>query len=134
MLIYILILLSVVVSSAGCAQPTPTAEPEQPAVEATEAPEQPVVEATEAPAQPEATEAPPPVEEQKLTIWINGRDSFIGPNEQQLPQDQCISPRRSSASKKPPRCDHRAGLYRLTLMQLIKCSPLQAWQAMRRYR
>jgi raffinose/stachyose/melibiose transport system substrate-binding protein len=24
----------------------------------------------------------------KLTIWINGRDSFIGPNEQQLPQDQ----------------------------------------------
>jgi ABC-type glycerol-3-phosphate transport system substrate-binding protein len=27
-------------------------------------------------------------EAQKLTIWINGRDSFIGPNEQQLPQDQ----------------------------------------------
>lgn len=27
-------------------------------------------------------------EPQKLTIWINGRDSFIGPNEQQLPQDQ----------------------------------------------
>lgn len=25
---------------------------------------------------------------QKLTIWINGRDSFIGPNEQKLPQDQ----------------------------------------------
>lgn len=25
---------------------------------------------------------------QKLSIWINGRDSFIGPNEQQLPQDQ----------------------------------------------
>ena len=25
---------------------------------------------------------------QKLTIWINGRDSFIGPNEQQLPQDK----------------------------------------------
>jgi raffinose/stachyose/melibiose transport system substrate-binding protein len=25
---------------------------------------------------------------QKLTIWMNGRDSFIGPNEQQLPQDQ----------------------------------------------
>ena len=24
----------------------------------------------------------------KLSIWINGRDSFIGPNEQQLPQDQ----------------------------------------------
>ena len=23
-----------------------------------------------------------------LTVWINGRDSFIGPNEQQLPQDQ----------------------------------------------
>lgn len=27
-------------------------------------------------------------EPQKLTVWINGRDSFIGPNEQQLPQDQ----------------------------------------------
>jgi ABC-type glycerol-3-phosphate transport system substrate-binding protein len=27
-------------------------------------------------------------EPQKLTIWINGRDSFIGPNEQKLPQDQ----------------------------------------------
>jgi ABC-type glycerol-3-phosphate transport system substrate-binding protein len=27
-------------------------------------------------------------EAQKLTIWINGRDSFIGPSEQQLPQDQ----------------------------------------------
>jgi raffinose/stachyose/melibiose transport system substrate-binding protein len=25
---------------------------------------------------------------QKLTIWINGRDSYIGPSEQQLPQDQ----------------------------------------------
>jgi raffinose/stachyose/melibiose transport system substrate-binding protein len=25
---------------------------------------------------------------QKLTIWINGRDSFIGPNEQQLPQEE----------------------------------------------
>jgi raffinose/stachyose/melibiose transport system substrate-binding protein len=25
---------------------------------------------------------------QKLTIWINGRDSFIGPSEQKLPQDQ----------------------------------------------
>jgi len=25
---------------------------------------------------------------QKLTVWMNGRDSFIGPNEQQLPQDQ----------------------------------------------
>src|SRR5574342_1079419 len=24
----------------------------------------------------------------KLTIWINGRDSFIGPNEQKLSQDQ----------------------------------------------
>lgn len=70
MLIYILIVLSIVMSLAGCAQSAPTAEPEQPAVEATEAPEQPAV------------------EEQKLTIWINGRDSFIGPNEQQLPQDQ----------------------------------------------
>ena len=30
----------------------------------------------------------PKAEPQKLTIWINGRDSFIGPNEQQLPQDQ----------------------------------------------
>lgn len=30
----------------------------------------------------------PSAEEQKLSIWINGRDSFIGPNEQQLPQDQ----------------------------------------------
>lgn len=30
----------------------------------------------------------PKAEEQKLSIWINGRDSFIGPNEQQLPQDQ----------------------------------------------
>lgn len=27
-------------------------------------------------------------ESQKLTIWINGRDSFIGPNEQKLPQEQ----------------------------------------------
>jgi raffinose/stachyose/melibiose transport system substrate-binding protein len=27
-------------------------------------------------------------EPQELTIWINGRDSFIGPNEQKLPQDQ----------------------------------------------
>jgi ABC-type glycerol-3-phosphate transport system substrate-binding protein len=34
-------------------------------------------------AQAPATAAP-----QKLTIWINGRDSFIGPSEQQLPQDQ----------------------------------------------
>ncbi len=33
-------------------------------------------------AQPAATQ---PV---KLGIWINGRDSFIGPSEQQLPQDQ----------------------------------------------
>jgi raffinose/stachyose/melibiose transport system substrate-binding protein len=24
----------------------------------------------------------------KLTMWVNGRDSFIGPNEQKLPQDQ----------------------------------------------
>jgi raffinose/stachyose/melibiose transport system substrate-binding protein len=31
---------------------------------------------------------PTTAEPQKLTIWINGRDSFIGPNEQQLPQDQ----------------------------------------------
>jgi len=30
----------------------------------------------------------PQAETQKLTVWINGRDSFIGPNEQQLPQDQ----------------------------------------------
>ncbi len=27
-------------------------------------------------------------EAQKLTIWINGRDSFIGPSEQQLPQEE----------------------------------------------
>jgi raffinose/stachyose/melibiose transport system substrate-binding protein len=41
-------------------------------------------------AQGETTQAPAAQggEEQKLTIWINGRDSFIGPNEQQLPQDQ----------------------------------------------
>ncbi len=32
--------------------------------------------------------APKAAEPQKLTIWINGRDSFIGPNEQKLPQDQ----------------------------------------------
>jgi raffinose/stachyose/melibiose transport system substrate-binding protein len=32
--------------------------------------------------------ASPTAEAQKLTVWINGRDSFIGPNEQQLPQDQ----------------------------------------------
>lgn len=32
--------------------------------------------------------AAPTTEAQKLTIWINGRDSFIGPNEQKLPQDQ----------------------------------------------
>ena len=32
--------------------------------------------------------SPQAAEPQKLTIWINGRDSFIGPNEQQLPQDQ----------------------------------------------
>jgi raffinose/stachyose/melibiose transport system substrate-binding protein len=32
--------------------------------------------------------APETAAPQKLTIWINGRDSFIGPNEQQLPQDQ----------------------------------------------
>jgi raffinose/stachyose/melibiose transport system substrate-binding protein len=31
---------------------------------------------------------PQATQPQKLTIWINGRDSFIGPNEQQLPQDQ----------------------------------------------
>ena len=48
-LVYMLIVLSVVLSAAGCAQKP---------------------------------------EEQKLTIWVNGRDSFIGPNEQQLPQDQ----------------------------------------------
>jgi raffinose/stachyose/melibiose transport system substrate-binding protein len=33
-------------------------------------------------------QAPQSAAPQKLTIWINGRDSFIGPNEQQLPQDQ----------------------------------------------
>jgi raffinose/stachyose/melibiose transport system substrate-binding protein len=49
MLVYLLIVLSVVLSAAGCASKP---------------------------------------EEQKLSIWINGRDSFIGPNEQQLPQDQ----------------------------------------------
>jgi raffinose/stachyose/melibiose transport system substrate-binding protein len=30
----------------------------------------------------------PQAKAEKLTVWINGRDSFIGPNEQQLPQDQ----------------------------------------------
>jgi raffinose/stachyose/melibiose transport system substrate-binding protein len=49
MLVYILIVLSVVLSAAGCASKP---------------------------------------EEEKLSIWVNGRDSFIGPNEQQLPQDQ----------------------------------------------
>lgn len=29
-----------------------------------------------------------PAAPQKLTIWINARDSFIGPSEQKLPQDQ----------------------------------------------
>jgi len=32
--------------------------------------------------------APATAEAQKLTFWVNARDSFIGPNEQQLPQDQ----------------------------------------------
>ena len=27
-------------------------------------------------------------EEVKLTVWVNGRDSFIGPSEQKLAQDQ----------------------------------------------
>ena len=48
-LVYMLIVLSVVLSAAGCAQKP---------------------------------------EEQKLTFWVNGRDSFIGPNEQQLPQEE----------------------------------------------
>ncbi len=48
-LVYMLIVLSVVLSAAGCAQKP---------------------------------------EEQKLTLWVNGRDSFIGPNEQQLPQEE----------------------------------------------
>jgi raffinose/stachyose/melibiose transport system substrate-binding protein len=38
-----------------------------------------------APAQPPAGQEKEPV---KLTAWINGRDSFIGPSEQKLPQDQ----------------------------------------------
>lgn len=33
-------------------------------------------------------QAPQTAAPQKLTVWINGRDSFIGPSEQQLPQDQ----------------------------------------------
>lgn len=70
-LINALLILSTLLVAAGCAQ-TP-----QPA-------------ATQAPAaQGAATQAPAAsAEQQKLTIWINGRDSFIGPNEQQLPQDQ----------------------------------------------
>jgi len=52
LLINALIVMSILLAAAGCAQAPKTAEP------------------------------------QKLTIWINGRDSFIGPNEQQLPQDQ----------------------------------------------
>jgi raffinose/stachyose/melibiose transport system substrate-binding protein len=52
LLIYALIVMSILLASAGCGSAPTTAEP------------------------------------QKLTIWINGRDSFIGPNEQQLPQDQ----------------------------------------------
>ncbi len=90
LLINVLVVVATLLAIAGCAQATPTAAPQQPAATeapaqpaATEAPAQPA--ATEAPAQPAATEAPA---EQKLTIWINGRDSFIGPNEQQLPQDK----------------------------------------------
>jgi raffinose/stachyose/melibiose transport system substrate-binding protein len=33
-------------------------------------------------------QAPAAATPQKLTIWMNGRDSWIGPSEQQLPQDQ----------------------------------------------
>jgi len=77
-IIYALIVLSMLLAAAGCASATPTAAPQQPAVEPTKPPE---------PQQP-AVEPTKPPEQQKLTIWINGRDSFIGPNEQQLPQDQ----------------------------------------------
>ena len=88
LLIYTLIIASMILAAVGCAGATPPPAAEQPA--ATQPPaEQPA--ATEAPAeQPAATEPPaqPPAETQKLSIWINGRDSFIGPNEQQLPQDQ----------------------------------------------
>jgi len=40
-----------------------------------------------APKQPSET-SQPQAQPTKLTIWINGRDSFIGPNEQKLSQDQ----------------------------------------------
>lgn len=64
LLIYGLIVMSMLLAAAGCAPAPATTVPQE----------------TAAP--------PPPAEPQKLTIWINGRDSFIGPNEQQLPQDQ----------------------------------------------
>ncbi|MHC1783607.1 MAG: ABC transporter substrate-binding protein [Anaerolineaceae bacterium] len=50
---------------------------------------------TEAAAEPQsgdqpaaATEAAAAAEPKTITVWINGRDSFIGPSEQKLPQDQ----------------------------------------------
>ncbi|MGB9669401.1 MAG: hypothetical protein ACPL0B_03345 [Anaerolineales bacterium] len=57
-LISMLFIASTVLLAAGCA-PKPPSETSQPQTQPT-----------------------------KLTIWINGRDSFIGPNEQKLSQDQ----------------------------------------------
>lgn len=67
MLIYVLIVMSIMLAAAGCAPAATTTAPE-----ATTAPQ----------------ETTAPAAEQKLTFWVNARDSFIGPNEQQLPQDQ----------------------------------------------
>ena len=67
MVIYALIVMSLLLAAVGCAQAPATTAPEE-----TAAPQE-----TAAPAEP-----------QKLTFWVNARDSFIGPNEQQLPQDQ----------------------------------------------
>ena len=76
LLVNVLIVISVMLAAAGCAQHTATTAPQQPTAEVTQPPAPPTAESTQ------------PPEQQKLTIWINWRDSFIGPNEQQLPQDQ----------------------------------------------
>jgi raffinose/stachyose/melibiose transport system substrate-binding protein len=71
--IYALIIISTVLAMVGCAQATqaPVAAPTS-------------AQATTAHTQP----AQNPAANVKLTFWVNGRDSYIGPSEQQLPQDQ----------------------------------------------
>ena len=51
-----------------------------------------------------------PKEQAKMTVWINGADSYIGPTEKELPQDQWyISQAFKRFEKANPGRDDRAG-------------------------